>query len=161
MTDYFNLGPKGRCLGGISPWWRANARHGGIWGRVFFRQHEQSVQKTPVRKIHYVFDDLKRSLWLIKNGWCQLHLFPRAAIGATVVRNQPANAGGAGDTGSNPGSGRSAGERNGSPLQYSCLENLMDKGAWWSIDHRITKSWTWLKQLTCTHTQVSGTVLSV
>ena len=41
--------------------------------------------------------------------------------------------------------GRSLGEGNGSPLQYSCLENSTDRGAWWSTVHRVTKSWTWLK----------------
>ena len=49
-----------------------------------------------------------------------------------------------GDPGSIPGSGRSAGEGNGNPLQYSCLENPMDRGAWWAIVHGIAKSWTWL-----------------
>ena len=45
-----------------------------------------------------------------------------------------------GDLGSIPGLGRSPGEGNGNPLQYSCLENLMDRGAWWAILHRIAKS---------------------
>ena len=40
------------------------------------------------------------------------------------------------------GSGRSSGEGNGDPLHYSCLENLMDRGAWWAIDHGITKVMT-------------------
>ena len=48
----------------------------------------------------------------------------------------------AGDPGSIPGSGRSPGEENGNPLQYSCLENPMDRGAWWATVHRVTKSWT-------------------
>ena len=39
-----------------------------------------------------------------------------------------------------PGSGRSPGERNGNPLQYSCLENPMDGGAWWATDHGVTES---------------------
>ena len=47
----------------------------------------------------------------------------------SVIKNPPANAG---DTGSIPGSGRSPGEGNGSPLQFSCLENPMDRGAWWA-----------------------------
>ena len=47
-----------------------------------------------------------------------------------------------GDLGSIPGSGRSPGEGNGNPLQYSCLENLMDAGAWWATVHGITKSQT-------------------
>ena len=48
----------------------------------------------------------------------------------------------AGDLGSIPGSGSSQGEGNGNPLQYSCLENPMDRGAWLAIVHRIAKSWT-------------------
>ena len=50
----------------------------------------------------------------------------------------------AGDTGLIPGSGRSPGEGSGYPLQYSCLENPMDRGAWQATAHRVTKSWTWL-----------------
>ena len=46
----------------------------------------------------------------------------------------------AGDWGSIPGSGRSPGEGNGNPLQYSCLENSMDSGAWWATVHVITES---------------------
>ena len=48
----------------------------------------------------------------------------------------------AGDPGSVPGSGRFPGERNGYPLQYSCLENSMDRGAWWATVHRVAKSQT-------------------
>ena len=48
----------------------------------------------------------------------------------------------AGDPGSIPGSGRSPGEGNGNLLQYSCLENSMDGGAWWATVHGVTKSWT-------------------
>ena len=52
--------------------------------------------------------------------------------GGTVVKNQPANAGDARDTGSIPGSGRSPGEGNGHLLQYSCLGNPVYGGAWWA-----------------------------
>ena len=61
-----------------------------------------------------------------------------------VVKNPPANAGDIRDTGSIPGSGKSPGEGNGNPLQYSCLENPTERGAWWATVHQ---SWTWLKQL--------------
>ena len=44
----------------------------------------------------------------------------------------------------------SAGEGNGTPLQYSCLENPMDGGAWWAAVHGVTKSWTWLSDFTFT-----------
>ena len=53
----------------------------------------------------------------------------------------------AGDLGSIPGSERSPGEGNGNPLQYSCLENPVDRGAWWAAVHRGAQSWTQLKQL--------------
>ena len=48
----------------------------------------------------------------------------------------------AGDLGLIPGLGRSPGEGNDNPLWYSCLENPMDRGAWWATDHGVTKSWT-------------------
>ena len=56
----------------------------------------------------------------------------------------PDNAGGIGDVGSVPGSGRSPGEGNGNPLQYSCLENFMDRGAWLATVHGVTRSQTQL-----------------
>ena len=51
----------------------------------------------------------------------------------------------AGDTGSIPGSGRSPGKGNGNPLQYSCLENRMDRGAWRATVRGVIKSWTRLR----------------
>ena len=62
-----------------------------------------------------------------------------------VVKNLPANAGDGGDTGSVPGPGRSPGEGRVNPLQYSCLENPMDKGAWQDGVHGVTKNQTRLK----------------
>ena len=56
----------------------------------------------------------------------------------------------AGDPGLIPGSGRSPGEGNGNPLQYSCLENPMDGGAWWAAVHGVAKSRTRLSDLTFT-----------
>ena len=56
---------------------------------------------------------------------------------ALMVKNLLANAGDVRDTGSIPGSGRSPGEGNGNPLQYSCLDNLMDRGAWRATGHRV------------------------
>ena len=53
-----------------------------------------------------------------------------------------------GDLGSVPGSGRSPGEGVGNPLQYSCLENFMDRGTWRATVHGVTKSWTRLSDLT-------------
>ena len=62
--------------------------------------------------------------------------------GGSVVKNLPANAG---DEGSNPGLGRSTGEGNGNPLQYSCLGNPMDRGAWRATVHGVAKSQTGLR----------------
>ena len=59
--------------------------------------------------------------------------------GGSVVKNLPANAG---DAGLIPGSRRSPGEGNGDPLQYSWLENSMDRRAWWATVHRVAKSRT-------------------
>ena len=56
----------------------------------------------------------------------------------------------AGDLGSIPGSGRSPGEGNGNPLQYSCLENPMDGGAWRATVHGVAQSWTGLSDRTHT-----------
>ena len=64
--------------------------------------------------------------------------------GGTVVKNLLANAGDARDMSSIPGSGRSPGGGNGNPLQYSCLERPMDRGAWWAKVHGVTKSQTQL-----------------
>ena len=61
-----------------------------------------------------------------------------------MVKNPPANGGDTGDAGSIPELGRSPGVGNGNPLQYSCLENSMDRGTWWATVHGITKSWTLL-----------------
>ena len=60
--------------------------------------------------------------------------------GAAMVNNLSADAGNTRDVGSIPGLGRSPGEGNGNPLQYSCLENHMDRGAWWATVHGVTKS---------------------
>ena len=58
-----------------------------------------------------------------------------------MVKNLPADAGDARETGSIPGLGRSPGGEHGNPLQYSCLENLMDREAWWAAVHEVTKRW--------------------
>ena len=58
---------------------------------------------------------------------------------ALVVKNPPVSVGDRRDVGSIPGSGRSPEEGHGNPLQYPCLENPMDRGAWWATVHRVAK----------------------
>ena len=85
-------------------------------------------------------------LWsLTRCPWSQgVHGFPSSSGGKASACN-------AGDPGLIPGSGRSPGEGNGNPLQYSCLENPIDRGAWRAIVHGVAKSWTLLSN-THTHT---------
>ena len=71
-------------------------------------------------------------------------VLPRVAL---VVKNPPANAGDVRDMGSIPGLGKSPGAGQGNLLQYSCLENPTDRGAWQATVRRVAKSWTQLKQL--------------
>ena len=66
------------------------------------------------------------------------------------MKSLPASAGDAGDVGSIPGPGKSPGEGNGNPLQYSCLGNPMDGGAWWAAVHGVAKSRTRLSNFTFT-----------
>ena len=69
--------------------------------------------------------------------------FPGGSDGKASAYNE-------GDPGSIPGSGRSPGEGNGDPLQYSSLENPMDRRAWWAVVHGVAKSWTRLSDFTFT-----------
>ena len=72
---------------------------------------------------------------------------PKASQMTLVVKKLLANAGELRDTGLIPGLGRFPGGRNGNLLQYSCLENPMDRRAWWAVVHEVTKRWTQLKRL--------------
>ena len=76
-----------------------------------------------------------------------INLPPRASQVSIVIKSLPANAGDTGDVGLIPGSGRSPGGGQSHPLQYSCLENPMDRGAWQAAVHGVTNSQTKLKWL--------------
>ena len=78
---------------------------------------------------------------------CALYCFKGWLLGS----DGKASACNEGDLGSIPGSGRSPGEGNGNPLWYSCLENPMDRGAWWAAVHGVAKSWTQLSDFTFTY----------
>ena len=79
--------------------------------------------------------------WLC-NKYFRLCVFYWGFPGALVVKNLPANAGDLRDAGSTPGLGRSSGGGNGNPLQYSCLENPLDRAAWWAAVQEVTTSQT-------------------
>ena len=91
---------------------------------------------------------------------CLLDLFKKFFVrgfpGSIVVKNVCASAGDSGEVSSIPGLGRSLGEGNGNPVQYSCLGNPMDTGVWWATVHRVAKGWTQLCNWACTqaHTGV-------
>ena len=93
----------------------------------------QSEEASPHSQWHHCF-----ILFLAPSLPC----FP----GGSVMKNLPW------DLGSIPESGRPRGEGNGNPLQYSCLENPMDRRAFWAIVHGVTKRWTWLSNY---HTYIS------
>ena len=86
--------------------------------------------------------------WLAKNN---TNVLSHRSVGFPGVSNGKESASDAGEVGSIPGSGRSPGGGNGYPLQYSCLENSTDRGAWWTTVHGVAKRWTRLVTK-CTHT---------
>ena len=92
------------------------------------------------------------SLWFKRYSRVSLYIvlylkLMRASLVAQRLKSLPAVQI---DLGSIPGSGRSSGEGNGNPLQYSCLENPMDRGAWWATVHGVSKSRTRLSDFTFT-----------
>ena len=79
----------------------------------------------------FLFNSIVSSIGFFWGGW---------ASQVALVKNPPATARDIRDAGSVPRSGRSPGEGNGNLIQYSCLENSMDRVAWWVMVHTITKS---------------------
>ena len=96
----------------------------------FFSQHFLFLLYN-LQRLNYVPDSSKIN---------KVHF--RGFPDGTVVKNLPADAGDARDMGSIPGLESSPGVGNGNPLQYSCLENPMDGGAWWAPVDGVAKSWT-------------------
>ena len=85
------------------------------------------------------------SLWLL--GWSGFTCYLRSFEDFPGGSDAKASVYNAGDLGSSPGLGRSPGEGNGNPLQYYCLENPMDRGAWWATIHGVAESWTQLSTI--------------
>ena len=101
-----------------------------------------------LKKIHWCYQENQEEK-------CLAYVIHRASQVMQLVKNLPANALGARDVGSIPGSGRSPGIGNGNPLEYSCLGNPTDRGAWRAAIHGVAKSWTWLS----THNSTSSKVI--
>ena len=82
---------------------------------------------------------------IVETSLEKLSIFNKPFPGSSEVKVSACNAG---DLGSIPGLGRSPGDGNGNPLQFSCLEDPMDRGAWWATVHLVAKSQTRLSDLT-------------
>ena len=93
------------------------------------------------------FDKIKHLFLGWEIPWRRTRLPTPVFLGFPGVSAGKGSAWQAGHLGSIPGLGRSPGGRHCNPLQYSCLEYPMDRGAWWAIVNRVTKSQTWWKQL--------------
>ena len=104
------------------------------WAHTHDIYHDEHVRLSYIYTHRYARLSLKSLL----NKWVKV---PSGSEGK-------ASACSAGDSGSIPGLGRSPGEGNGNPFQYSCLENSMDRGAWWATVHGVTKSRTRLSDVT-------------
>ena len=94
--------------------------------------------KSTNEEVSCMLNSLPSPLFLYINFYWSI----AASQVALMIKKLPANEGDIRDVGSIPGSGRSLREGHGNPLQYSCLENPMDRGAWWATVHGVAKSLT-------------------
>ena len=121
--------------------WEHPEQQGGLLWGGFFSSLKQILLEVKTLEL-YMTDMLadKANTW---NKWVSQVVL--------VVKNLPANTRDIRDTGLIPGLGRSPGGGHDNPLQYSCLENPMDRGALWATVHKVANSRTWLKQLSTVH----------
>ena len=123
VSDPMDCGPPGSSVHGI---FQARVLE---WGAIAFsaRYAGEYLRTISVTS---------QNCWDSQMGWCPVG-FPRGSDGKESACN-------AGDPCLIPGSGRFPGEENGNSLQYSCLENSINRGAWQLTVHGVIKSWTWL-----------------
>ena len=128
----------------------------GDWDSHIFTHTRIYMKQVTIGTYCIAQGTLLSALWWSKwegNPKKRGYVYTKASQVVLGVKNLAAKAGNIRDMGSIPGLGRSPGEGNGNPLQYSCLENPMDRGAWWVTVHRATKSQTqlkWLSTHSCT-----------
>ena len=96
------------------------------------------MQRLSLVEVRYSLLGMHRFLIVVEDPWGH-HLSDLGFSGGSEGKESACSVG---DPGSIPGWGRSPGEGNGNPLQYSCLENSMDRGAWQATVHGLAKSWT-------------------
>ena len=103
-------------------------------------EYKHCINKNP--QVYPMFKIFKRK----KDVLCiqEMHIEGMGFSHGSAVKNLPPKAGDTGDKGSVLGSGKSPGVRNGNSLQYSCLENFMDRRGWWATVHGVIRSWTGL-----------------
>ena len=104
---------------------------------------------------HHCHVQVKKIVMMFTEVFALVPLSTGVPLSVSTVKNLPANAR---DVGSISGSGRSPGGGNGNPLQYPCLVNCIDRGAWWATVCRIANSWTQLSTHTNTHTHIPPNV---
>jgi len=118
---------------------------------------------TPLTKVstiywtsvmHQIVSDMAWLMWssqLPQREILLSHFTVGGFPGGATVKSLPANAGDTRDVRSIPGSGRMPGVGNGNPLQYSCLENSMDRGAWRAVAHGVAVGHNWVADYVCRH----------
>ena len=138
------------CVSSNFFYWKPNTQYLRTWpfeGYGVHRANQVKMRSLGWAPIQYDWCPYKKK----KFGCRDSHT--RASQVVLVVKNPPANSGDLRDMGSVPGSGTSPGKGHGNPLQYSCLENSMDRVSGQAEVHGVAQSRTWLKRLSMQHTQ--------
>ena len=147
--------------------WRSPGKRAGVGGRfkketyvelIHFIIKQKSTQQYNNVSYHICLSlrvKFKRTFQITvfpyKSKKCLFFFGCISFLSGSMVKNPPGNAGDLGDEGSNPGLERSPGEGNGNPLQYSCLENPMDRGAWQTTVQGVAKVRLSNYECTCTY----------
>ena len=126
--------------------WKPGSLFGGCWAKRHNQAKEREKEGMVTCSKWEPWGSFPRQCLSEQPSWGSfklryMHIHEFGFPGGSAGKESACNAG---NLGSIPGLGRSPGEGNGNPLQYSCLEYPMDRGAWWAAVHAVTKSQTWL-----------------